>query len=329
MQQAPVAPRRVEGVVAQGDGHEREAEGPDVADVRVLLAADALRRHVGERADEGVGLGERRVHLPDDAEVRHLDVAEVVDEQVRRLDVAVDLVLVVDEGEPEQHPIGDVGQHGLGPAPARLDDVLQGAAVHVLHGDRDAALVRVGPGVVEGHDVGAEPRRGAAPAGRRALPADRHQVLVERLELPHHLVALVLLEDGDVLDRHDPQGRNVDGLVHDPARAPPQDEELDEVALHVEAVLLGRLQPLVSALGRVRDTRLTDLEPVHVKGAALAHVVRPAERPVHVQLQALRGRRADVHLLAVRVAGRDLVAVVHLDSQPGPLPHGRRLGAPR
>ena len=91
--QAPVAARLVgQGESPQGAGEDAEAEAPDVRLVGVALARDALRGHVPQGADEGVGQVRARVHGPRDAEVRDLDEAAAVDEEVGRLDVPVDLL---------------------------------------------------------------------------------------------------------------------------------------------------------------------------------------------------------------------------------------------
>lgn len=94
-------------------------------------------------------------HLPHDAEICQLDVARVVDEQVARLHVPVHDVVAVQELQALQHLHADVGQHALPLHAARADDVLQGAAVHVLHHKGEGAVVGVDEGVVEGDHVGA------------------------------------------------------------------------------------------------------------------------------------------------------------------------------
>ena len=73
---------------------EHDAEGEEVGPVVDLLALDLLGRHVVGRAEELPLLGEVRAVEPGDAEVGDLHLVVGGDQDVRRLDVAVD------------HPVG-------------------------------------------------------------------------------------------------------------------------------------------------------------------------------------------------------------------------------
>ncbi len=70
---------------------EHDAEREDVAAEVELVAQDLLRAHVARRAHAGAGLGQvaQRV-VAGDAEVHQLHLALVGDDDVGRLDVAVD-----------------------------------------------------------------------------------------------------------------------------------------------------------------------------------------------------------------------------------------------
>ena len=94
-----------------------------------------------DRADLGeVGLG-GRVHRPGDAEVGDLHLAVRADEDVRRLDVAVGHVVVVGEAERGGHFAGDLGRLLGGELLVRRQDLGEGAALHLFHGDEVGAFV--------------------------------------------------------------------------------------------------------------------------------------------------------------------------------------------
>ncbi len=110
---------------------------PDRVDVRARrrrLALRLLRREVLRRPHHGAGGGDVGVlTAPGDAEVGDAGAALVVDQDVLRLQVAVDDPLAVGEAGGVEDLPGEVDRV-LGPHPA-LDQVLQRGAVDVLHGD--------------------------------------------------------------------------------------------------------------------------------------------------------------------------------------------------
>ena len=87
---------------------QRDAERVEVGGDRDRRAGDLLGRHVRERADQAAGLGLAEVDEVRDAEVAELRGAARVEEDVRRLDVAVHDAAVVRRLEPaddvERHP---------------------------------------------------------------------------------------------------------------------------------------------------------------------------------------------------------------------------------
>jgi hypothetical protein len=83
----------LEGRVADEELVAQNAERPNVHCFVVGLALNHLGGEVVERATEGVALGGRGVDGP--AEVGDLDLALAIDEEVLRLDVTVDDVLLV------------------------------------------------------------------------------------------------------------------------------------------------------------------------------------------------------------------------------------------
>jgi len=76
---------------------------------------DPLRRHVLQRPHEGVRKGSRVRDLPADPKVRDLDVPGGVQEDVLRLDVAVDEVeVLVEVLEAPDDAVGELGEEVLG-----------------------------------------------------------------------------------------------------------------------------------------------------------------------------------------------------------------------
>lgn len=116
----------VEGELADGEFHDGEAETPHVGLDGVLLALDALGRHVRGCADEGVGDGVDE--LARDAEIAQLDEAARVDEDVGRLDVAVhDVVLDVEVGQSAEGGLGDLAEHVDADGAEVAGDAVEGA----------------------------------------------------------------------------------------------------------------------------------------------------------------------------------------------------------
>ena len=79
-----------------------QAQGVDIRQ-GIALPAEALRRHVAQRADEVAGVGQGRVLRLDEAEVAHPEHAGGVQEQVGRLDVAVNDAVGVGIGQRLGH----------------------------------------------------------------------------------------------------------------------------------------------------------------------------------------------------------------------------------
>ena len=151
------------------------------------LALGLLGREVLRRADDGLGLGHRRVgvgHRAGDAEVHDLDGAVVGDHDVRGLDVAVDDAVAVAVGEGVEDPLGDAEGLGRRQRAALGEDLAQGPAVDVLHDDEghlDLGAPALDEGVlavvVDGDDGGV-----VEPGGRLGLapePGDERLVAGE------------------------------------------------------------------------------------------------------------------------------------------------------
>ena len=150
------------GIAAHGALEDAEPKTPDVAlhAVRAhgpaasqghlgVATSDALGSHVALAAD--VGLGDAGHQVARHAKVAQLDGAARVDQDVGRLDVAVDdVVVVLERLEPDDGGVGDLAQYALGHAVAV--QLVDRAAVHVLHADVDGALLE--EGAVEVDDVG-------------------------------------------------------------------------------------------------------------------------------------------------------------------------------
>jgi hypothetical protein len=121
----------------------------------------------------------------------------VVDEDVVRLDVPVDDAVPVGVAERRQHLADVRHRDGHGAGAARDDQLLEGAALDVLHDDVVRAL-RLAP-VVDRDDV-----RVGEPGGVRRLPAEALDELdVVRVPLVEHLdrdlaAELLVLGEPDV-----------------------------------------------------------------------------------------------------------------------------------
>ena len=105
-----------------------------------LRAARLLRREVLRGADDRALLGHLARAGARDAEVRHLHVPLRVDEHVVRLDVAVDDAVAMREAKRREDLPRVVDGHRHRRRAAREDQLLQRAAVEVLHRDVVRAL---------------------------------------------------------------------------------------------------------------------------------------------------------------------------------------------
>ena len=129
----------LEGRSADEELVQEDAEGPDVDHLVVLPPLDHLGGEVVEGAAQGVAAGGRGVDRP--AEVGDLDLALRPDEEVLRLDVAVDDVLRVAVGQGLAE-VGDVpGRGALGEPAAVGQFLVQLASGTVLEDEVDALLV--------------------------------------------------------------------------------------------------------------------------------------------------------------------------------------------
>ncbi len=166
---------------------ERGAQGPQVGGGAGLGALDALGGDVVDRTDHLAGLGERGgAGGLGDAEVGEDDAPVVAEEDVARLDVAVQHAGRVGGAQGRDHAAPDAGGD-LGRDGTALEHVAERRGRHVLH--HDAGQAAVVDHIVDDHDVG------VGDAGRAAgLPAG---ALVEGGEL------VLLQAGGDVepLDR--------------------------------------------------------------------------------------------------------------------------------
>ena len=145
--------RAVEGQLARGGLVQHDAQRVDVAGGREILALGLLRRDVVGGAQHSGRFVVHGVLRPGDAEVHHLHVAVGLHHDVLRLDVAVDDVLVVGDGEGLAHLGADFGGLALVDGAALLDGGLQVGPAHELHDDVVGVVV-LAP-VVHVHDVGA------------------------------------------------------------------------------------------------------------------------------------------------------------------------------
>ena len=154
-----------------------------------------------------------------DAEVRHLHVALGVDEHVVRLDVAVDDAVAVREAKRREDLARVVDRDGHRRGPAREDQLLQRAAVEVLHRDVVRALGLAA--VVDRDDVRVRQAGGVLRLAAEALD----ELLVARVTVVEDLdrdVPAELLVLGEVHVGH-PAGAE---LPHDPVA--PVEERVDQ-----------------------------------------------------------------------------------------------------
>ncbi len=200
---------------------------------------DLLGRQVGDGAHDraaGGGAGGRGCAVggaehPDQAEVGDLDQAALGDQHVLRLDVAVDQPGPVGGAEGGEHRLQDVQRGPDGERAAVAQQVAQGAAGHVLHGEENVSAVRA---LVEDvHHVGVGElgdRLGLADeAGGEALVAGQRGV--HHLEDDHPVQPGV----GGPVDGGHPAGR--DALL-DPVPVVEQRADQGVVQCHVHPASL-------------------------------------------------------------------------------------------
>ncbi len=183
---------------------EDHARGKEVRPAVDGLAHELLGRHVARGAEHHAGLGEVRGLEPRNAEIGDLRGAVGEDDDVGRLDVAVDhavLVRVLERLEQLAHDAHDVVHRE---ALVRLEVALQLAPLHELH--RDVVRAGVLAEIVDPDDV-----RVGEPARRLGLAAEARELLLR-------VLALQVL-GADRLERDDPIDHRVVALVHDPHRA--------------------------------------------------------------------------------------------------------------
>ena len=156
-----------------------------------------LGREILSRPDDRARLGHLAGPGPGDAEVGHLDAPLAVDEDVVGLDVAVDDPVLVGVPEGGEDLAGVRDRDGNGARAARHDQLLERAALDVLHHDEvrpvdDAA-------VVDRDDV-----RMRQPGRMGGLaPEPLHELLVARVPLVQDLhghapAELLILGEPDV-----------------------------------------------------------------------------------------------------------------------------------
>ena len=145
-----------EGEAVLRDFQQGDAERPHVRRDGVGLALDALGGHVVGRADEGGGFA-LCAEFAGDAEVAELDLAVAAEEDVGRLDVAVDDLAGVEIRQPVEDAFGDFAEDFFPRAPAEFlhfaVDAVEGAAFAEFHGDGDGGGGFVHEGAVVLADV--------------------------------------------------------------------------------------------------------------------------------------------------------------------------------
>ncbi|KZM36087.1 hypothetical protein OJAG_12910 [Oerskovia enterophila] len=150
----------------------------DRVHVRPCVAAarrDQLGAEVGDRAEDGAGRGRRGLrHSARETEVRDLDVPRRVDQDVLRLDVAVDQALAVGRGQGVQDLLEQLEGAAHGQRALVLQDVAERRARYVLHGQ--VAGLAVDPLVVDGDHA----RVGQARRGPRLAPEARDELRAVR-----------------------------------------------------------------------------------------------------------------------------------------------------
>ncbi len=212
---------------------EDTADGVGVGAAVDGLAPDLLGRHVGGRADDGVGPGQATGvdQQLGDPEVHHLDLADAGDVDVVRLQVAVDDLVAVSGADGREQLLGDVERLVDGHPPLVLEGGAERLALDELHHDEEGFAVLVE--VVDADDARVVQRRDR---GCLALEA------AAKRRIPRVDVA----ED---LDRYGDLEPGVEALVDDSHRAAPElglDGEAAEMvdrrrALRLHQALTGSL----------------------------------------------------------------------------------------
>ena len=175
-----------------GEELERDDSEPvAVAGRRRRLAARLLGRQVARRPEHGARQRERvDTARRGDPEVRDHHVRVAVEQEVRRLDVAVDDALLVRAVERDSG-LGEPLQRLSGRDAALAEPIVDGAAVEVLHDD--VRLLPVLADVEDRDDV----RRAREPrGGQRLAPEARAHLLFRRMALGEELDGDFPLEDG-------------------------------------------------------------------------------------------------------------------------------------
>ena len=222
-----------------GDHLEEEDAGcVDVGPAIGLAPLDLLRRQVGDRADDHPLRDALAVRLDRsrEAEVGDLHATVIRDQDVLRLDVAVDEAGGMRGRQRLEHGIEEDERLRGGQRPVLPEDVAQGAARHVLHRQVDQPVVLAL--VVHRDDVAV-----GQPGGRLGLPLEpRDEGLVVREVGMHDL-------EGD-----DPVEPQVERLVDRRHAAAGKQGEHPITAVDGRAderVLTRRLHPRESRLARL------------------------------------------------------------------------------
>lgn len=145
-----------EGKAVLRDLQQRNTSRPNIRSNRVTLTRDPLRRHVVRRPDESVRVT-FRAELSADAKITQLDLAVAAEQDVTRLDVAVDDLLAMQISQTVEDALCDLPKDFLaGPAAELLDfavDGVEGTAFAELHGDGDGGCGGLDEGAVVEADV--------------------------------------------------------------------------------------------------------------------------------------------------------------------------------
>ena len=221
----------VEGRLSRQELVEDDAERVEIRARIDLAAARLLGREVLRRPHDRARLGHLARPGARDPEVRHLHAALAVDEDVVRLDVAVDDAMPVREAERGED-LARVLDRDVDRSGAAADDqLLEGAAVEELH--RDVVRVLRVAAVVDRDDVRVVERRGVLRLAAEALD----ELVVVRVAVVEDLdrdAAAELLVLGEVDVRHAARSE----LAHDPVA--PVEERVDEGVAYRHGRLQGR-----------------------------------------------------------------------------------------
>ena len=211
---------------------EDDAEGVEIGALVDLGAARLLGREVLRGADDRARLGHLARPGARDAEVGDLDAALAVDEDVVRLDVAVDDPVPVREAQRREDlaRVLDATLTGAGPRPTI--ELLQRAPVEVLH--RDVVRVLRLAAVVDRDDVRMVQRGGVL----RLAPEPLDELLVVRVAVVEDLdrdaaAELLVLREVDV--GHPAGAELADDLV-----APVEERVYEGIARRPRGCLKGR-----------------------------------------------------------------------------------------